>query len=72
VLAHHDRSRWAALGPTLLVLVHGAALLGDPYSRSGLTTLLLAALYVPCFGYGLYQAVAVYGPAVAHAADHLL
>lgn len=62
VLTHDPRSPWVTLGPTLLVLVHGAALLGDPLSRSGRTTLLLAALYTPCLGYGLYQAIAIYGP----------
>jgi hypothetical protein len=72
VLTHQPRSPWAVLGPTLLVLVHAAALLGDPLSRSGPTTLLLAALYTPCLGYGLYQAIAVYGPALAHTAARLL
>lgn len=71
-LTHHDRSPWAALGPTLLVLVHSAAVIGDPYSHSGRTTLLLTALYIPCFGYGLYQAIALYGPALAHTAARLL
>ena len=71
-LTHDPRSPWAALGPALLVLVHAAALLGDPLARSGRTTLLLAALYTPCFGYGLYQAIALYGPGLAHTAARLL
>lgn len=71
-LTHDPRSPWAALGPTLLVLAHGAAVLREPYSRSERTLLLLAALYVPCFGYGLYQAIAVYGPGLAHTAARLL
>ena len=71
-LARHTRPPWALLGPGLLLLLSGAALLGDPLSRSGGTALLLAALYTPCFGYGLYQALAVYGPGLAHTAARLL
>jgi hypothetical protein len=71
-LAHHASPAWALLGPVLLILASGAALLGDPLSRSGPTALLIAALYTPCFGYGLYQALALYGPALAHTAARLL
>lgn len=71
-LTHHTRPPWALLGPWLLALASGAALVGDPFARTGRTTLLLAALYAPCFGYGLYQAIAVYGPGLAHTAARLL
>lgn len=71
-LTHHARTPWAALGPTLLVLVHSAAVVEDFFSRCGRIVLPLAALYTLCFGYGHYQAFAVYGPGLAHAAARLL
>lgn len=70
-LTHHTRSPWAVLGPTLLVLASAAAQIGDPLAHSWRAE-LLAALYAPCFGYGLYQAIAVYGPGLAHTATRLL
>lgn len=71
-LTHQTRTPWAALGPALLVLVHSAAAVEDFLSRAGRLVLPLAALYTLCFGYGLYQAIAVYGPALAHTAARLL
>lgn len=71
-LTHHTRSPWAALGPTLLLLVHTAAMVEESLSNSGRIVLPLVALYTLCFGYGLYQALAVYGPGLAHTAARLL
>ena len=71
-LTHHARTPWAALGPTLLVLVHSAAMVEDSLFRCGRIVLPLAALYTLCFGYGLYQVLAVYGPGLAHTAARLL
>ncbi len=71
-VTHHSRSPWARLGPWLLILASAAALVSDPFAHCGRTTLLIATLYAPCFGYGLYQALAVYGPGRAHTAARLL
>ena len=71
-LTHHSRPPWALLGPWLLALASAAALVADPLVCTGRTTLLLAALYAPCFGYGLIQALAVNGPGLAHTAARLL
>ena len=71
-LTHHTRTPWAALGPALLLLVHSAAMVEDRLSHSGRIVLPLAALYTLCLGYGLYQAIAVYGPALAHTAARML
>lgn len=71
-LTHHSRPPWALLGPWLLALASAATLVGDPLAHSGRTTLLITALYAPCFGYGLFQAIAIYGPGLAHTAARLL
>lgn len=71
-ITRHSRPPWALLGPWLLILASAAALVSDPFAHCGRTTLLIATLYAPCFGYGLYQAIAVYGPGLAHTAARLL
>ena len=71
-LTHHSRPPWALLGSWLLALASAATLLGDPLAHSGRTALLITLLYAPCFGYGLTQALADYGPALAHTAARLL